>query len=1083
MSRLGLVAGLALAVLAGCGDTTLDTSAIRNFDRPVDMAFGCYGRLRILGDNGVADPEDEVVFTAQPVGSCAFRHSIPKTGTPPLNPNGTEPPGYDPRFPEGRSDNAPEGQSDDDTNVLSSSMRWLDIAVQPTSGTITLMSQVEAGKGATVDEGTFTVPDGDPLTPGHNAIAVGAMPIAIATDTSGCHALTANAGSCDLSVIDLTRLASSSSDPIVRSLPLTALDGAVRGPLLARPAAMVAADFASSIGLACPATPTGVVYVAYPECHAVAAIDAGTGEVTAAINFDDAGNPTIDPSGVLRCPRQCGDDRDALTAGARPSSLDIVRDERGGFQRLAIGLDNRPVIAVADLDTDGRFTVVDTVELEGDVAVTDVAISRQIKMGGDNTGGRGNNDDSDDEGVEAEFVYAAATDGTVRVAEVLVAHEECDTQVDPRYLYDERDPTRMVCFGVGQVGTPPRRAGVRSPGVRVSTQARPVAVTIVSADNPVASSSGAVTFPSATNLAGHFAFVTLSNGFTVVINVDDDDYPDTYLPETPFTSVLSNGLPHQLRDFGQQREQSAQTATSRACDAVAPIDPNLGILGGPRADKAPERVFATDQVNASKGYTLPFGHATLCEDADGKTPISDLLFTAEDSVRERAFPDWRMLPDENWFLTWEGQLSIDGTDLVVDGPSVRSGLVDIAGGGMRVIDQGRPFCAAGVEPFDLVTLRGCDPARGDAQCGTGETCYVHPDATVATGACLPTDRLEELSGACRDYLISLRRYSVFESFAGELRLHERWHELRTTPPSGCTSDAQCMQLATFEKTLLQSAHPSEAADVEQPYTYTCMADTSRAPGPNRCVMTCSDDSGCADGTVCRAGRCIEGIVPAPQCTRGLQRYDLRASDKFVVMGDRTGYLHPLIEDTASSRCVPDPTASPLLRGRFGLTAPPCSGGDPGDVAPNPCSESVTQAEAVPKYAPGTCTPDPDEPSIVRERITSAIRFSNPGFTFTMVDPTYPGDAMCNGDRGGSLGDAATVYNGFTLRFHVSAGFNALVAGGRAIQPSNIVRSPDGSVWVVDAGDIDDTVATTPNVFGQLLRIDPNSPSGSRLVFQ
>jgi hypothetical protein len=494
-------------------------------------------------------------------------------------------------------------------------------------------------------------------------------------------------------------------------------------------------------------------------------------------------------------------------------------------------------------------------------------------------------------------------------------------------------------------------------------------------------------------------------------------------------------------------------------------------------------------INENKSYLLPSGHQTLCVGADSTLPVSDLTFAARIDVREKVFPDWKAVIDENWFVVWEGTLSIDGNDLVVDGPATRSGLVDIAGGGMRILDAGRPFCGAGVEPFDMVTLRGCDPARGDTQCGVGETCYIHPDATVATGACLPTDRLDALASTCRDFLISQRRYSVFESYAGELRLHERWRELRTTPVAGCTSDTQCMDLAVQEARMVTDLHPKDDTTparptnedaTRAPFTYTCQADPSRAPGPNRCVMTCSDDSQCDDGTLCRAGRCIEGIVPAPECAKGLQRYDLRASDQFVMIGDRTGYLHPIIEETATGRCVKNPAAGPLLLGRFGLTAPPCSGEEPYDVTPNPCTESVVHAEVVPDYMPGTCTLATAD-GVIRERTTTALRFENPAMRFTMVDPTYPGDAMCMADRAGTLGDIPTVFTGYNLRFHVSAGFNGMVAGVRVVQPANVIDAPDGTIWVIDAGDIDDTNSGTPNILGQLMRFDPDS--GSVFLFQ
>lgn len=1054
------LAVVALAA-ASCSDAALDTSSIRSFDRPVDLTVGCFGRLRVVGDNGVADPDDPVDFSAQPLSSCTLRRS----GTAPAN--------------------APPGQEDlEGQNPLSTSMSWLEIVVQPTSGTIALLTQPEPGvTDRELTQGAFSIEDGDDLTPGHNALVVGSLPVAIATDTTGCYAITANAGSCDLSAIELTGLALGANEPVVRALPV--LVGTE--PLLARPAALASVDLDSPIGVACPDQPQGKYYVAYPDCHAVAVVDGATGQVVSSIRFADDGTPTIG-DGALVCPRQCGT-RDPVTDGARPVALDLMDDPRTGVQRLAIGLDNRPVVAVVTIEADGLPFAPRAVDLEGDIGVIDVALSRQMVMGGS----LGLND-TDEDGVEAQFIYAVATDATVRVAEVLVAEEECDTQVDPRLLFDERDPTRVVCMPVGQIGTPRRRAGARSPGIEFTGQARPVAVTIITANNRVG-----VGQPD--TWAGHFALVALSNGFVSVVNIDDDNYLDTYVPTDPLASVVTAAIPHQVRDAVAERTLDRERLDENEivrinCNPGLQVDTNGFPIGGPRADSAATKIFTAAEISAQKTYTLPIDRYRICMGHNAQNepvtvPVSDLTLGAATDVRERTFPDWRAVAsEETWYLTWEGSLSLDGADNSIDGPSLRAGTVHIEGGGIQLHDAARPFCAAGVEPFDVVTLRGCDASRGDAQCGLDETCYVHPDATVAAGACLPTARLDELANRCRDYLVSTRRFAVAEAEAGVLKLHERKRILRTTPIDGCTSDNQCMDLAAYEATLTSDAHPKDETAAAPEHTYACEVDGQRPAALRRCVMTCSDDSQCEAGTLCRAGHCIEGIIPPPECATGLQLYDLRASDAFVAIGDRTGYVHPIVED-AAGRCVKDPDASPLQLGRFRLTAPPCPiTDDPDDILPNPCSEQVQQAELAPVFTPGTCDLA-DDNGEVRNRLAPMIRFQNPAFRFELVDPGFPGDRMCRNDRLGALdrtgqplGLMQTVYMGFVLRFHLSAGFGGgAIAGTRVVQPSNVVRSPDGTAWLLDAGDIDDGSIATPNIFGQVVRINPESPVGGTFVFQ
>src|SRR6185436_13476664 len=120
---------------------------------------------------------------------------------------------------------------------------------------------------------------------------------------------------------------------------------------------------------------------------------------------------------------------------------------------------------------------------------------------------------------------------------------------------------------------------------------------------------------------------------------------------------------------------------------------------------------------------------------------------------------------------WEGSLSRDGDFQSIDGPPIRVGRLEVDGTGMRVEDASRPYCAMGVEPHDVVALRGCDPTLGDAQCATGFTCYVHPDSPPASaGACIPATGVDTLSTPCRKFLLSARRYSVRSSESGVLRL-------------------------------------------------------------------------------------------------------------------------------------------------------------------------------------------------------------------------------------------------------------------------------------------------------------------------
>src|SRR5581483_6709812 len=103
------------------------------------------------------------------------------------------------------------------------------------------------------------------------------------------------------------------------------------------------------------------------------------------------------------------------------------------------------------------------------------------------------------------------------------------------------------------------------------------------------------------------------------------------------------------------------------------------------------------------------------------------------------------------------------------------------------------------EPYDIVQFLGCNPANNDLDCPNNYKCYVHADTQVqiegiAEGSCMLATEADRLSAACRDYLISLRRYTVQKANTGELFIMPRLHELDTTPVDGCTDDNQCKAL-------------------------------------------------------------------------------------------------------------------------------------------------------------------------------------------------------------------------------------------------------------------------------------------------
>lgn len=1049
-ARVRAAAWAAVLVLGGvaCSEDSVPLT-IRNLDRPTAVAFGCYGEYRVNG--GDTSAEGTVTRSAQPVGSCA-QHA---TGTP------------------------PEGQEG-----LTDSPRLYGFLLQDSRGTV-----------AVVDSETQSVLDSDPLTPGKNAIPIGTLPVGLVGDHSGCFLVSASAASCDLASMDVSSALDLRAAAGIARVNITSSDGVL---MRAKPRALVGrpepdnkvspAPEPEPIGLECPARPRGLVYVAYPQCHLIAAVDADSGQIQAGVQFAEDGSATV-TDGAVSCPDECGDgsisptlalggpDLDAgppdagpvdagpVDAGppppdAGPPTIDDMAPRpvalhQGKDGRLYVGAENSPIVTVIGLDEAGGFADVSSVQLDGAVGVTSLALSGEVINGGANGAPGG-------DGGTSRFLYAVGTDRTVRVVKVDGTEmEECDTQVDPRLIHAETDAQLLPCFPIGDPRTPARRPGAISPGIQMPGDQAPLDVAFAAIVPEAAPEE-----PAPLALSGTFAFVTTSQGNVYVVNVDDDVYPDAEQPDDPAAVSMTLALPHQIRDRGTGR---SEVATSCGTPSTDPS------LLGPRVDTGPSRTFATERIAQEKLHLMPWVHQVSCVGTDDqKSATSELSFTAPVADRELAFPDWRSVLNETWSLVFEGVLSRDGFIQDVDGPSIRSGGIGVDGFTLTLNDPSEAFCQLGVEPLDEVQLLGCDPTLGDGQCGLGETCYVHPEtpSVITTGVCLPADRADSLATPCRDFLTTRRQFSASEVFADHVVLVPRRRVLRTSPLDGCTSDEQCETMAQVDEALGDPTHPVAIRPAPTGYDWVCTQDPSRPPAPDRCLMACETTDDCEEGNACLAGFCNEGVPPGPECVQAVQRYQVRASDAFVAVGTISGYLHNRVRG-ADGQCVADPDASPLQVGRIPLRAPPCVESDDPirDVSPNPCSHLVDQTEAVTPFEDqdGQCVAQDD--AVVDRPQIPALQLQNPSMRFNLVDVATTGDLVCNGDRAGDLPLFSAAYPGYEIDVPIIGGFIPLFVQFAATPtfPLRIAPAPDGRLWVLDQGD-------GGGAAGRVFTLVPNAPA-------
>ncbi len=1056
MRRARLIAALGTLALAACSQE-IQPFDQTNLDRPTDIAFACHGDL-LLSDGTVGN-------TAQPLAGCVASGD----------------------------DTAPDAG-------VSRPPTLFGFVLQEETGTVALLNL------STPDRAGVVI-DSDDFVPGTNAIPVGTLPVSIVTDPAGCHLLTANRGTCDLSVIDVNAAVELRASVERRGVVLP--DGS---PITAEPSKLVAQEPIEELGAACPEAPGGLLYMALPRCNAVAVIDpntvdeAGNYTVVAGIEFDDAGVATI-TDGALTCANECGNaapvptDGPLIDAGAadagiadagvpdaggadaeppepldarpRPASIHLASDGR-----LYIGTENAPLLAIVTRDAGGMPTGVDVVRVEGDVGIGEIATSGRVQMGGE-SGDLGSGSAG-----QFSFAYAIATDRTVRVIEV-DRQIECDTQVDPRFVHDSRNPTELACFEVGAASTPPRRAGVTGPGIPMPRGAVPLDIEIFSTDGNLSLTDQRR--PS--RMSGVFAMVTTSDGFAHVINIDDDHYPDFEDVTDPQAVYMSQTMAHSMRDAVNDRDLPSGTCVSQGGNADAPNN-----QFGPRAAFV-SRVFNNSLIASQHSELMPSGRTVECtRTADsGQTvqrqAVSELDFGAPADVRESAFPDLMTTRNEDFFMIWEGRISLDDTNVSINGPPVRVGVVLQDGGDTRLVDGAAPFCESGVEPFDIAVLLGCTV---DAHCSIGEEC-VRESEGGSTGLCLPANQVEALLGPCHDLMVSDKQYTIQEAFTGHLTLGERRRVLRTTPIDGCDSSAQCQELADYELTLTDQRQPidrqaaidsGEEEKLVSPFTWACEDDPTRQPGPPRCVMTCQVAEDCGEeGLACSDGVCVHAPLPPSECVGTLQRYELRAGDAFSVVGvvDRstrvTGYLHNVIADPDTGQCVQSPDPNPLLVGKVPLRGlPECSGDGFTDLAPNPCTTTIDSGDSlIYEVVNDECQvvlPERDESDLEILRVfdVPAIRFRNPVFTMHLIHPFTNGDAQCFGDNAGGKAPHSPVYQGYQINIRTAGGFSPFGAPVDAALPRGLVRGPRGFLWVLDTGDNPSVRFTR----GRVIRLDPNN---------
>jgi hypothetical protein len=610
--------------------------------------------------------------------------------------------------------------------------------------------------------------DLDPDAPGYQFVPVGQLPGAIGLTPDGCQAVTANVGSCDLSIADVTGLAArafdrSSPDKSPGELVSTVVPRRASGlPLAARPgdllpvpaALSLASDAGDGLLGVCDDPAPASVVVTFPACDLVAEISLETQQILQSRRFVTAsdGTVTVEDAGAdPECPVECPEQFDDPTAapvptpsapGFAPTTLVLVDPEgyvdldadpdaaanaaflaaddayrSSGYPALIVGGRGSDVLVELAVESDGWASgaAAATLQLaEGALGVERLRVTPPVPT--DGVGGRGD---------ATQFLYAIAGDGTTRVIERDFADEatfgsECDTQVDPTVTVD---PLCAPLVEGSQLVPLERRALAEGPGIRGVGGAtftdwafRRVAEAAQGSDPDDAASGGALPF----QRVGLLGFGTQSTGTLVVSFLDqfsgsgDDLGGYTNAADLLTVTLGAHALwPARTTETGAPNPE----ALPRLTDA----EPTRTLFEGldPASVLAPalrriDFAYANEDMEGSEARLLLsalLGNPANADDLAPLTDDSEGTSLYERAVARLAFRDYRSVFNQRWSLLWEG--GIPGT-----------------ASGTGVVQCDLPGWQGGsCTPPPAGYQEACDPADGASACLGGIPC------DPATGRC------------------------------------------------------------------------------------------------------------------------------------------------------------------------------------------------------------------------------------------------------------------------------------------------------------------------------------------------------------
>lgn len=631
--------------------------------------------------------------------------------------------------------------------------------------------------------------DLDPEAPGYNLVPVGALPSKI-VDTPDCRVVTANAGSCDLTAIQLLGLASYAVGLAPEGAPSSLVSTIVplRGngePLGARPGDMIAlpprlslvggasADDPSGAGV-CDPDSFASVLVTFPSCHLVAEINLATHRILQSRQFvTDANGLTqvIDPGPDPLCPVECPGQFD----GEAPEPLDVVdgvfpvalalvdpgRDdtttgqEAGGpYPSFYVGGTGSDEIFEIELEvppgtasTSGFAPAEQTrrLRLEDPQGVSAIRITPEVAFSGDLGG------------ATHQFLYVIAGDGSTHVVERARDRAslgvECDTQLDPS------EASAGICAPIdaGSAAQARRRPFAAGPGIRATGA---VITDWVFQRSTSKDERSRAPF----RQEGVVGIGTTSGGRVVLGLFDQYGTANPTLATDPGTQdptgLMNVALgPHMLWPVSDPHGGDPRVlplVTDEEPDRLLPSDDQATQVLAPAVRRIDLAYFAAEgDGQYSEDQLAIWRRLGRPDNVDGLGDFdgNSLYERTVARVAVRDYRQWRS--SQGWSLAWEmeipGTRSQTGRLTCAEASEFGQGS---CAAGARIIDEGATFCDEGVLPGDKLLVGGCG---ADDDCGLGQRCLRDPSSGGgATGICVSAmaygENLEALREYCKPFI-------------------------------------------------------------------------------------------------------------------------------------------------------------------------------------------------------------------------------------------------------------------------------------------------------------------------------------------